>query len=376
MIIGIDGNEANIKNRVGVNHYAYQILLGLKKLQDEGQFKHQIIVYLKNHPLDDMPKESSSYKYHVLPGGGMWIIKRLTPYLIRNRDHLDLMFSPSHYVPLLSSIPRICSIMDLGYLEFSGQFKKSDYWQLRLWSAYSILVSKAIISISNSTKEDIVRRYPFASKKVFVTHLGYDEHKYYQDVNKEDVRRIKEKYAIVGDYVVFLSTLKPSKNIEGLIEAFKSVSQEYKDIKLVIAGKKGWLYETIFEKVKKLSLENRIIFTDFIPEEDKPSLVAGAKVFVLPSFWEGFGLDILSAMACGVPVVASNKGSLPEVVSEAGILVDPYKPEEIASGIKKVLSMGTLEYNKLIEAGFNQAKKFTWEEMVRKTVQVFERFKK
>lgn len=376
MIVGIDGNEANIPNRVGVNHYAFQILLGLKKLQDGGQLEHQIIVYLKDRPISGMPKEGPAFKYKVIPGSGMWIIKKLTPYLLGNKDRLNVFFSPSHYVPLLSSVPRICSIMDLGYLEFSGQFKKSDFWQLKLWSAYSILVSKAIISISNSTKEDIVRRYRPASKKVFVTHLGYDSQKYNQGVSKEDVRRIKEKYTIVGDYVVFLSTLKPSKNVEGLIEAFGDVSREYKDLKLVIAGKKGWLYETIFEKVKKLSLKDKIIFTDFISEEEKPFLIAGAKVFVLPSFWEGFGLDILSAMACGVPVVASNKGSLPEVVGEAGILVDPYKPEEIASGIKKVLSMGTLEYNRLVEAGFKQVQKFTWEETVKKTVQVLEKYKK
>jgi len=373
MIIGIDGNEANIVTKVGVNVYAFNLLWGIYKLQGQWQNKHKVIVYLKNLPLPDLPKPTKSFSYKVIPGGGAWIVKKLPPKLFTDKPRPDIFFSPSHYVPPFSPVPRVCSIMDLGYLEFSGQFKKYDFWQLKLWSAYSLYVSKAVIAISNSTKKDIVRHYPFASKKTFVTLLAYDKTKFHSSISPNDVRRVLNKYSIVNDYVLYLSTLKPSKNVVGLLAAWSGVKKGFPDTKLVIAGKKGWLYESIFAKVKELGLTEDIIFTDYVPEEDKPGLIKGAKLFVLPSFWEGFGLDVLNAMASGVPVVVSNVASLPEVVGKAGILVDPYNIKSIEGGIRKVLSMTQAQYNTLVEAGIKQARKFSWEKTARETLQILEK---
>jgi len=375
MIIGIDGNEANIKNRVGVNQYGFEILWGIRKLQDEWKNKHKVIVFLKEKPLEDLPRESEYFKYKVLPGKGMWILRKLTPHLLFSKEKVDLFFSPSHYVPIFTTMPRVCSIMDLGFLNFSPQFKKLVLWQLKLWSAYSIIVSKSIIAISNSTKQDIVRHFPFASKKTHVTHLAYDANKYKVDISEIDVRRIKEKHTIVGDYILFLSTLKPSKNIESLVDAFHLIKLKYPEMKLVIAGKKGWMYESIYKKVEKLGLEKNVIFTGFVDDEDKPALFKGAKVFVLPSYWEGFGLDVLNSIATGTPVVVSNAGSLPEVVGEAGVLINPNDINTIYEGILKVLSMSDLEYNRVIKDGLAQAKKFSWEKTARETLKILENTK-
>lgn len=371
MIIGIDGNEANVEKRVGVNVYAFELLRAISNLQNEWGKNHSLIVYLKKPPINDLPKETQNFKYKIIRGKGLWILTKLTPHLLFGRERPDIFFSPSHYAPPLSRQPRVCSIMDLGYLESSEHFKKYDYWQLRLWSAISIFISKRIIAISEATKKDIVRHYPFSAKKVHVTHLGYDSTKFNTHVSKSDVRRIRERYTIVGDYILFLSTLKPSKNVEGLLEAFAKVS----GIKLVIAGKKGWLYDSIFAKTEKLGLKDGVIFTDFIDENDKPALMAGAKVFCLPSFWEGFGLDVLNAMACGVPVVVSDKGSLPEVAGDAGVYIDPKSSESIAAGIKKVLSLSDLEYNKLVGKGIEQVGRFSWEKTARQTLTILEGIK-
>ena len=373
MIIGIDGNEANLKNRVGINQYGFELLWGIYKLQDEWKIKHKIIVFLKEQPLDDLPKESEYFKYKVLSGSSMWIIRKLTPYLLFSNNKPDIFFTPSHYVPLFSPMPRICSVMDLGFLNFSTQFKKLVLWQLRLWSAFSVFVSKRVIAISNSTKDDIVRHYPFASGKTYVTHLAYDSSKYNVNISENDVRRIKEKYTIVDDYILFISTLKPSKNVEGLIDAYKLVRENNLKIKLVIAGKKGWMYKTIFEKVEKLKLEKDIIFTGFVDEDDKPSLFKGAKVFVLPSYWEGFGLDVLNSLAVGTPVVVSEAGSLPEVAGNSGILINPNDTNTLYEGIKKVLSMSDLEYNKIVEKGLAQVKKFSWAKTARETLEILEK---
>lgn len=375
MIIGIDGNEANEVNRVGVNQYTFEVLWGIYKLQGIWSKKHRFIVYLKKEPISELPKAKKGYEYEVLPGGGNWIITKLTPRLLFGSPKPDVFFTPSHYVPPFSLCPRVCTIHDLGYLKFSGQFKKYDFWQLFFWSAYSIFISKKVIAVSNSTKSDIVRHYPFSRNKTVVTHEGYDSKIFNMQVSPEDVRRVKSKYFIVSDYVLFLGTLKPSKNIEGLLKAFGLVLSSFPDIKLVIAGKKGWLYEPIFRKVEELGLRKSVIFTDFVQEEDKPALIKGARLFVIPSFWEGFGLDALGAMACGIPVVASKVGGLPEVIAEAGTYVDPHDIDSIVEGLLKVLRASKTEYNKLVEAGLEQVKNFSWEKTAVETLKALESVK-
>jgi glycosyltransferase involved in cell wall biosynthesis len=374
MIIGIDGNEANVEKRVGVNTYAFELLRNLWKLQDEWKEKHKLVVYLKDEPLSDMPAETQYFKYKIIKGSGAWIVTKLMPSLFFDKLRPDIFFSPSHYVPPLAPMPRVCSIMDLGYLEFSSQFTKKDFWQLKVWTAISIFVSKAIIAISNSTREDIVRHYPLAANKTYVTPLAFDSSRFNTMVSNDDVRRVKDKYSIVMDYVLYLGTLKPSKNIEGLIEAFSKINNN--NIQLVIAGKKGWMFDSIFRKVRELNLEEKVIFTDYVSEEDKPALIKGAKLFVLSSFWEGFGLDVLNAMASGVPVVASNVGSLPEVVGSAGILIDPKSVESIANGMEEVLLAPVSKYNSLVEAGLVQAKKFSWEKTARETLRIITNYER
>lgn len=383
MIIGIDGNEANIKARVGINTYAFELINNLAKLQEISKNNHKLIVYLKEKPLPDLPRETQKLRYRILEGKSNWILTKLTPELLKNKDKLDVFFSPSHYAPLFVSIPKVCSIMDLGYLKYSAQFTKKDFWQLKIWSAISIYVSKCVIAISKSTKEDIVRHYPFAKDKIQVTTLGYNKERFNIRISDEDVRRVKTKYSIVSDYVLYLGTLKPSKNIEGLITAFhllktmtkkpNSLKNKINNTKLVISGKKGWLYNSIFQRVQDLGIKSEVIFTDFVPEKDKPALIKGAKVFALPSYWEGFGLDVLSSLACGVPVVVSDTGSLPEVVGGSGVLVDPTKPESIAEGLKEILSAGTKKYNRLRALGLMQVHEFSWKTTAQETLKILEK---
>ena len=374
--IAIDGNEANVVSRVGVNVYALEILKGLFALQDTWKGRLKFTVYLKEKPLKDLPPEvKNHWEYKVIPGKGLWVLTKLMPHLWFSKNRPDLLFSPSHYTVPFLPIPRVCSIMDLGYLKFSGQFKKIVFWQLKYWSAISMKVSKHIIAISTGTKEDIVRHYPFASKKITVTQLGFDSTRFNTNISLNDVRRISAKYHIVDDYIIFLSTLKPSKNVEGLLDAFSKLREEKrlsKNIKLVIVGKKGWMYEQIFEKVRKLNLEGEVIFTDFLPEEDKPALLKGAKLLVAPSFWEGFGLIALEAMAVGTPVVVSNIPSFSEVVDGAGILVNPESTSSIAEGIGRVLNMPEKQYNELVGRGLAQSRKFSWGKTAKKTLDVLE----
>ncbi|OGM31287.1 hypothetical protein A2803_03790 [Candidatus Woesebacteria bacterium RIFCSPHIGHO2_01_FULL_44_21] len=367
MVIGIDGNEANIENRVGVNQYAYELLNALYKLPESR--KHTFIIYLKDKPRQDLPKERQDWEYIVLPGTGLWIIKTLVPHLYSQKHKLDVFFSPSHYVPPIAPVKLICSIMDLGYLTTRNQFRAYDYWQLRLWTAWSILVSQKVFAISEATKKDIVNRYPYARSKVSVTMLSGDSSVLTNKVTEQAIRKIRQKYSLGEKYILFLSTLKPSKNIVGLLSAWKQICGKHGEYKLVIAGKKGWLFGPIFEHAKKLKLAGRVVFTDFVPDKDKPALMKGARLFVLPSFWEGFGIDIVNSMVYGVPVVASDRGSIPEVAGDAGILVGPTKTSDIAHAIDKVLSLGKKDYNKLVFACKTQAGKFSWTKTALETLE-------
>ena len=369
MIIGIDGNEANVQERVGVNQYAWEVLWNIYKLSDEWKDNHKVVIFLKDKPRE-LPPEKEYWKYRILEGSGLWIIKKLTPEIILGKEKIDVLWSPSHYVPPILTKPRVCSIMDLGYLKFSEQFKKRDFWQLKIWSAWSIIVSKYIITISQSSKKEIVRRYPFASRRVRVTLLSYDNNRFNKDISVNDVRRVKAKYTMGSDYVLFMSTLKPSKNIDGLLRAWKIVQEDNRGVKLMIAGKRGWMYEKVFSLVKELGLEKDVLFTGFVKEEEKPALIKGARAFVMPSFWEGFGLDVLSAMACGVAVVISDRGSLREIAGDAAVYVVPESEESIAEGIRKVLKMEKKSYNSLVERGLKRVKLFSWEKTARETLEV------
>ncbi len=375
MNIGIDGNEANIDNRVGVNVYAFNLLHNLKKINEKKQNPNYLIVYLKNRPFFDMPKESDYFKYIVLDDGKFWVLTKLTKHLLFNPEKIDVLFTPSHYASPFVFVPKVCSIMDLKYLENPTSFKKFTFWQLKYWTAISIFVSKRVLSISKDVKKDIVRHYPFASRKTEVVYLSHDLRPKDFKVTDKDVRRIKNKYSIVSSYILYLGTLKPSKNVDGIIKAFAMLNAKNvnaKELQLVIAGKKGWLYESLFKLVDELNLKDKVIFTDFFPEEDKAIIRKGARVFVQPSHTEGFGIDTLSVMALGTPVVVSRVGSLSEIVGNAGIYVDHNDPKDIARGIKKVLNMNKNEYNKLVEDGIKRSKLFSWDKCARETLEILE----
>lgn len=368
MRIGIDGNEANLENRVGVNQYAAELLRALEKLPQAKS--HEWIIYLKERPLPHLPKERKGWRYKILPGRGLWVLRKLMFHLWFTKNRPDVFFTPSHYTPPFLPMPMVMSVMDLGYLRFPEQFRKYDLYQLKYWGQWSMRRARNILAISESTKKEIIEHYPWTAGKVVVTYPGYDKEKYQisKTKNQKDILKIKKKYGIEGEYILFLSTLKPSKNLEGLLDAFARIGET--NINLVVAGRKGWLYQSIFRKVKDLGLEKRVIFTDFVSEEEKLSLVAGARLLASPSFWEGFGMHVLEAMALGVPVVVSDVGSLPKIVGGVGFVVDPYNSQDIAEGLKKVVSLSQTAYNKLSKELIIQARRFDWGKTAMQTLEI------
>ena len=220
MKIGLDGNEANVKNRVGSGVYASELLKEFAKNKD-----HTFKVYLKEKPRDDLPKETVNFKYLVFGPKKFWTRIAL-PAKLAFGPKLDVFFSMGHYGPLFSKVPYVVTIFDLSYLHFPELFKKDDLYQLTDWSKRSILKSKHIFAISQSTKEDIIKNYRVDPSKITVTYMGYDPR--FKKQPEHQIKNVKNKYGIKGDYIIFVGTLQPRKNIERLIEAYSQLTRNQK----------------------------------------------------------------------------------------------------------------------------------------------------
>ncbi len=365
MRIGLIGYEANVSQRVGSNQYAFELLRALHRLDE----KNEYLVFLSRPPLPDMPQEREGWTYRVVGPAKLWNFFGLPIALFKARKEFDLVFNPGHYAPLFTFKPLLISIMDLGYLRFPGQFTKGTFWKLKYWTSFSLRKAVQIFSISQFTKDDLVKTYQINENKITVAHPGHDDQEFNPRISLAKIKEVKKKYNLNDHYLLFLSTLKPSKNIEGLLKAFRIFDQKNHGYQLVIAGKKGWLFGRIFALVKELKLENKVVFTGFVDKSDIPGLLKGASVFVLPSFWEGFGIPVVESMAVGTPVVVSSVGSLPEIVDRAGIIVDPRNEKDITLGIGRALK----NRQELAKKGFVQAKKFNWDKCAKITLKVLEK---
>lgn len=372
MIIGIDGNEANVVNRVGISEYAYWLLFYFAKFAHEGKTSGvTFVIYLKKPPLKTLPKETENWKYKIVGPGKFWTQLGLPFHLFLTKPRPDVFFSPTHYAPRFSPVPSVISIMDLSFLHFAELFNKSDLYQLKNWTKYSVKKATKIITISNSSRNDILKTYQVPEEKVLTIYPGIK-----QAVTLEPhvyaMNELKAKYAISDNYILFVGTLQPRKNISRLIEAFAKIKEEDLDLKhveLVIIGKKGWLYEEILEAPKKFGIEDKVKFLEGVNDNELTTFYKHALCYVLPSLYEGFGLPVVEAMKHGCPVITSNSSSLPEAGGDAALYIDPENIEDIATKITKVVNDKDLRHE-LSEKGKKQAAKFSWEKTAKETLKV------
>ncbi len=365
MLIGIDGNEANVQKRVGIGEYAYELLTQFERFKiNDLRFK----IYLKNAPMGHMPKEREGWKYQVFGPRKMWTQFALPLNLFLSRPKPVVFFSPSHYAPRFSPVPTAISIMDLSYIHFSELFTKHDLYQLINWTKYSAKNARKIFTISNFSRDDIIKTYEKRPEDVVTTYLGIKEIKD-SGLKIKDMDELEKKFKITKPYILFVGTLQPRKNIVRLIEAFSKIKD--KTVKLIVVGKKGWLWEEIIQAPEKFGVLERVKFLDFVKDEDLPGLYKNALCFVLPSLYEGFGLPVLEAMKYGCPVLVSNVSSLPEVGGDAAVYFNPQNTDEITQQLDKVLSDEELR-KEMVKKGYNQVKQFSWEKAASETLRVLE----
>jgi len=373
MFIAIDGYEANVGNRVGIGRYAYDILTNMYTISVQNRTKElNFRIYLPSNPRNDMPPQSDWWKYVVCHPSNLWTFIGLPLALISENPRSDVIFSPTHYIPRFVSTPRVMSIMDTSYLEFPQMFRRRDLYKLTYWTRYAIEHAKRIFTISEFSKNAIMKAYTLPSQKVIVTYPGLSMS---TRLANQAARNIFQTYGISKHYILSVGTIQPRKNYVHLMEAFAKFltanKQKFGEIQLVIVGKKGWLYDKILEAPSHLGLKGKVKFLHSVPDGDLPQLYQNALCFALPSLYEGFGLPVLEAMAYKCPVVVSNVSSLPEIAGSAGIYVNPQDVDSIAQGLLSAVRQRNLIQGRTrIQKGLTQVKRFTWETAAKKTLEV------
>ena len=297
------------------------------------------------------------------------------PYSLFFGAHADITHFFNYYIPPGVRGKRVTTVCDMVCKAYPETMNFKTRTMLNLSLKRSVKRAHRIVTISEFSKREIVRYLGVDENKIDVVPCGVDLASFHPNVSEQERQRVKSAYGIDGQYFLYLGTLEPRKNIVRLIQAYALLSKRCADVPvLCIAGRKGWQFEQIFETVKENRLQDRVIFTGYVPAQDAPPLLAGALAFVFPSLYEGFGLPPLEAMACGTPVIVSSMASLPEVVGDAGILVDPLDVAKIADAMQTMMEDEALR-QKLVEAGPQRAATFTWDRAAAELLEVYQRMR-
>ena len=285
-------------------------------------------------------------------------------------DVLHVQFTAPPFAPC----PVVVSIHDLSFEHLPETFKRRSRAQLRLTVRRSARKATHILALSEHARADIVSTYGISPDVVTAIPIAAAD-RFKPVVDERDLQRVRHTYGIAGDYILSVGSIQPRKNLSRLVAAYARLlrtSTNSKLPKLVIVGKRAWLYGETLRAIRESEVGDSVILTGYVPETDLPALYSGALFFVYPSYFEGFGLPPLEAMRCGAPVLAGNRTSLSEVVGDAGLLVDPFDTEAIASGMAGLIE--NLDLRKELRVkGLKRSELFNWEHTAKRTLEVYKR---
>lgn len=359
MKIAIDARTVS-DNKTGIGNYINNICEKLPVID-----KNNVYVYYQEklrHGLKKIPVIS--------------IISRLLYFIYDNFifpfrlifDKIAIYHHPAFILPLLNfGYKKIITIHDLGFYVFGKDFATSWHARhLRFMLPRSLKKADKIIAVSEATKRQIMDIFHLPAEKIVVIYEGVSaKFKVIQD--RVEVAKVLEKYGLKQPYILFVGTMDPRKNVKRLLEAFLQIKQEFPELSLVLAGARGYLFD---KNLQYLIERGEIIAPGYICEEDLVCFYNGAKAFAFPSLYEGFGLPILEAMACGTPVLTSNRYSMPEVAGDSAVLVNPENIEELAAGLKALLGNSSLR-DELRTKGLARVREFTWGKAACHTLAVY-----
>lgn len=360
--IAIDASRITVSHRTGTENYALQLIHHLLALETA----HHFHLYFRDEPPADLLPTRKNWTKHVIPWPRVWTHIRFAAELWRTRP--DVTFVPAHTLPRLFPGRAVVTVHDLGYLHFPEAHPKRERRYLDWSTHFSAKRATCILADSEATKRDLIAHYNIPAEKTHVVYPGHDET--LQAVTyATTIATVKAKYGIEKDYLLFLGTLHPRKNIRRLIQAFQQCQAERDfDLQLVLGGKKGWLFDETW-----LNETQNVHLTGYVDDADIATLYSGAVGFIFPSLYEGFGFPILEAMRCHTPVVCSHTSSLPELGGDAPIYVDPADVDSIAGGMMQLLELTGSQRMAMIQRGIARLEHFTWAQAARQTLAALER---
>lgn len=366
MKIGIDGRAAKWYRGTGIGTYTYELINFLGKTPNN--FNYYVHLpenitfpsYNNIEYISTIENTKNNFWDEVKIPNNIDNLNLDLYHIPQNGIGLPINKDCSYIITLHDIIP--CKLPETVSNKFLSIFNK--------YIPKIISNSKAIITVSEFSKKDISKTFNYNPENIFVTPLASEN--IYRPLDKNLSKQlIKENYGINDDFILYVGGFSPRKNILGIIEAFSLFKENYKkNIKLVIAGMKGFSYEIYKNKVNELSLDNSVIFPGFISMEFMPYLYNACELFVYPSLYEGFGLPPIEAMSCGVPVIASNITSIPEVVGNSAMLINPRDIVELSQAMLEILNNIELK-NTLISLGLKRSSQLTWQNTVKNTIDAY-----
>lgn len=366
MRIGIDASRAGSKQKTGTEYYSFEIIRNLIKIDN----KNEYILYAKNSLDDVFPNLPQNVSVKVMKFPKLWSQIRLSLEMIQ--DPPDVLFVPAHTIPLYHPKNTVVTLHDVGFKYYPDLYTPLERYYHDFCMRFSVQHSKKIISISLATEHDLIKLYSAHKKNISVIYHGFDYNKYFVESSFDKSEYGEQQKN--SPYLFFIGRLEAKKNVVNLIKAFALLRQESRvKHKLVLAGRPGYQYELMKDEIDKLpeDLRRDIIELGYVSDRDAGKYLRCADILIFPSRFEGFGMPLLEAMASGIPVVASNTTSIPEIVSDAGILCNPDKPFDFAAACSKIINSKSLRED-LIRKGLKRSKEFSWENSARETLKVIE----
>ncbi|TEU10319.1 MAG: glycosyltransferase family 1 protein [Anaerolineales bacterium] len=370
MAIYIDISAA-VHGRAGLGRYAESLARALV----QGYPKRFAFFYNRDRgtsPLDGLERVPTrtvhaGYKPWRM---AVWLGQLLGLGFERLLPEAELYHATEHLLLPLRRVPTVLTVHDLIYHLFPEHHKPLNYWFLNRAMPLFVQRARAVIAVSESTRRDLIRCYGVHPDKITVVHEAAAPH--FRPASPEAIATVRARYGLPEGFILTVGTIEPRKNLSRLLDALQRLRQKGDDVRLVVVGSKGWLYEGFFRRLEELQLGDAVLLPGYVPDADLPAVYSAATLYVLPSLYEGFGLSVLEAMAGGTAVVCSRASSLPEVGGDAARYFDPTDVEEMAEAIGAVWRDEALRLE-MGRRGLAQAARFSWRRAAEETMAVYQR---
>jgi glycosyltransferase involved in cell wall biosynthesis len=356
----------------GLSQYIYELLANLRLLPPRQRYE----AFVTSAPSDI--RLSTTPNFHCSPVGSAFVKpslrilweQLLQPTILARRPP-DLIHALGYALPLAWRGPSAITICDLSFVRYPSLFNRSNAIYLATLARLSARKATAVLTISESTRQDVMKLFHVPGERITTTYCGVSDR--FRPAAEPELEALRAQYDLPNDFLLYIGTLEPRKNLAGLVKAYAAYRNEVSQpMPLILGGGRGWKDQEIFDLVEQLGLKEQVRFPGYIPGEDLPSWYSAATAFIYPSRYEGFGLPVAEAMACGTPTITTSVSSLPEVVGDAGLLVDPDDEVALATAITRMASDSELRRT-LSLAGQERAAQFRWERMAAETADVYER---